>query len=78
MYTSTFPFRGKSLRGFNPTRVRLKLVFERRLPGSAGPSSTRRCNNLVAGVIKYSSQLAGAYKDEDETSSYEQSEPPSS
>lgn len=48
------------------------------ISGSFNPDSTRECNNLVAEATNYSAGLAGAYKDEDDTSTYAHPEPPSS
>lgn len=48
------------------------------ISGSFSPSSTRECNNLVAEATGYSEQLHGAYADEDDSSSYEHPDPPSS
>lgn len=48
------------------------------ISGSFNPSSTRECNNLVAEATGYSEGLHNAYKDEDDQSSYEHPDPPSS
>jgi len=46
------------------------------ISGSFSPSSTRECNNLVAEATGYSKGLFDAYKDDDDSSSYEHPEPP--